>query len=117
MAWFERDHTGRGLSGAERQFLAALTALLTEARPPQIEERETALAAENDCLIALMPHRALGGIAIVVWSLEDRAEVTWAQVGGLGYTHDSLDAFVSAGAVRLDPARPDFAPQASRCAR
>ncbi len=111
MAWSGRDHTGRQLSDVERGFLAALSALLSEVAPNQIEEGETALAAERTiCLIALMPHRALGGVAIVVWLFADRAEVTWAQVAGLAHTHDALDLGVSVARFSLDPARPVFGP-------
>ena len=111
MTWFQRDHTNRQLSRRERDFLEALVALLVEARPAQLDEAETALTAEGtDCLIVLMPHRALGGVAVVVWLLNDRATVTWAQVGGLGCCHDALDAGVSVAHFRLDPVRPDFRP-------
>ncbi len=111
MTWFKRDHTDRQLSGLEREFLDGLVALLAEARPAQLDEAESALTAEGaDCLIALMPHRALGGVAVVVWLFKDRAEVTWAQVGGLGCCHDALDAGVRVARFRLDPGRPDFEP-------
>jgi len=65
--------------------VTALSALLAAVDAPQIAAGETALTAEaSTCLIALIPHRALGGISIVVWLFEDRAEVTWADVEGLG---------------------------------
>src|SRR5688500_13999839 len=68
MAWFQRDHTGRDLRPQERQFVAALGRELAEGAPPQIDESETALTAEGStCLIALIPHRALAGISVVVW--------------------------------------------------
>jgi hypothetical protein len=92
MTWFARDHTGRPLTEPEREFLAALVDLLSDVQPAQIEAGETALTAErNECLIVLMPHRALGGIAIVVWLMAGEASVVLAQVGGLGISHDSLD--------------------------
>jgi hypothetical protein len=111
MAWFQRDHTGRDLLGNEREFVSALALQLAELRPPQVDESETALTAEGTaCLIVLIPHRALGGISIVVWLFAKHAEVTWAQVGGLDCCHDSLDLGISVAGFRLDPKKPDFAP-------
>jgi hypothetical protein len=111
MPWFQRDHTGRILRGFERDFVAALGSHLTQLAAPQIDEDETALTAEaSTCLIVLIPHRALGGISIVVLLFEDRAEVTWAQVGGLDCCHDALDLGISVARFRLDRANPDFGP-------
>ena len=102
MAWFTRDQTGRVLVGYERQFLAALVDLLDELGAPQIDESETALTAEGaNCLIVLIPHRALGGVSIVVWLDDKEAQVTWAQVAGLGCTHDSLDLGTWVGRFRF----------------
>lgn len=79
--------------------------------PPQVDEDETALTAEGEaCLIVLIPHRALGGVSIVVWLFEDRAEVTWAQVAGLGCCHDALDLGISVAGFRVDVENPDFGP-------
>ena len=111
MTWFQRDHTGRILRGFERNFAAAVGSQLTELAAPQIDEDETALTAEgSSCLILLIPHRALGGISIVVWLFEDRAEVTWAEVAGLDCCHDALDLGISVAGFRLDPANYDFRP-------
>jgi hypothetical protein len=111
MGWFARDHTGRELSALERDFVNALRALLTEMHPPQLDESETALTAEGRaCVIVLLPHRALGGIAVVVWLFGDRAEVTWAQVADLGRYHDALDAGVSVAQFNLDAKQPNFGP-------
>lgn len=114
MAWFARDHTGRPLTEPERVFLAALVNLLSEVQPTQMEEGETALTAELDDLIVLMPHRALGGIAIVVWLMASEAGVSLAQVGGLDTTHDDLDLGIWVARVKLDPSRPNFAPLLER---
>ena len=90
MTWFQRDHTGR-LRPSERKFITALSGLLAECAAPQINEDETALSAEGGhCLIALIPHRALGGVSIVVWLFDNRAEVTWAQVAALDCCHVRL---------------------------
>jgi hypothetical protein len=111
MTWFNRDHTGRVLCPFEREFVTALSRHLAELAAPQVDEEETALTAEaRTCLIVLIPHRALGGISIVVWLFQDRAEVTWAQVAGLGCCHDSLDLGISVAHFRLDSARPEFGP-------
>jgi hypothetical protein len=111
MAWFSRDHTGRGLFPHEQQFIAELVKLMAELAAPQVDENETALTAEaTNCLIVLIPHRALGGISIVVWLFDDRAEVTWAQVAALDCCHDSLDLGVAVAGFRFDPRRPDFRP-------
>ena len=111
MTWFQRDHTDRNLRPAEREFVHALRALLAEVAAPQIDEDETALTAErNACLIALIPHRALGRVSIVVWLFENRAEVTWARVAVLGRSHDSLDDGPSIETIRLERADPDFGP-------
>jgi len=99
------------LSQAERAFLGSLIGLLDEIRPPQLDERDTALTAEGrHSLIALMPHRALGGIAIVVWLSPDAADVTWAQVAQLWCCHDSLDLGVWVQRFQIDHTRPDFGP-------
>jgi hypothetical protein len=117
MAWFARDHTKRQLTALERSFLEALAGLLSQFQPAQIDEDETALTAERDtCLIALIPHRALGGISLGVWLTSTRAQVFFAQVGGLGVNHDSLDLGPSVDGVQLDAAKPDFAP-ALECVR
>lgn len=111
MTWFQRDHTGRVLRPNERKFIAALSGQLAELAAPQIDAEETALTAEaNHCLIVLIPHRALGGVSIVVWVFDDRAEVTWAQVAALDCCHDSLDLGPSVAQFRLDCADPDFKP-------
>ena len=114
MAWFTRDHTGRVLAGYERQFLAALVELLDELGAPQIDESETALTGEGaDCLIVLIPHRALGGVSIVVWLDANVAQVTWAQVASLDCTHDSLDLGIWVGRFRFRSFRSqvlDFSP-------
>ena len=111
MTWFQRDHTGRVLSRFERDFVAALSGHLAEWAAPQVDQNETALTAErNACLIVLIPHRALGGVSIVVWLFENRAEVTWAQVAGLDCCHDALDLGISVAQFSLDPANPDFGP-------
>ena len=109
MAWFERDHSGRALSTTELAFLAALVKLLSPLKLPQVDEKETAITAEGaNCLIVMIPHRNLGGVSLVVWLFPDGAKVTWAQVGGLGCDHDSLDLGVSVAFFRLSPERPDF---------
>jgi len=111
MTWFQRDHTGRDLRPAERKFISALSGLLADVAAPQIDEDETALTAEgSDCLIVLIPHRALGGVSIVVWLTADGAVVTWAQVAALDCCHDSLDLGTSVAQVRLKRADPDFSP-------
>jgi hypothetical protein len=111
MSWFCRDHTGRPLNGHEREFVDALAELLTTLAPSQVDEDETALTAEGtECLIALIPHRALGGVSIVVWLFAHRAAVTWAQVAGLDCCHDSLDLGIGVAEFGLDRRRPDFAP-------
>jgi hypothetical protein len=110
MAWFARDHTGRPLTNPEQVFLAAVVELLSEVQPAQVDDSETALTAERDaCLIVLIPHRALGGISIVVWLTATEGAVTLAQVAGLDVSHDSLDLGVWVSRVKLDPSRPDFA--------
>jgi hypothetical protein len=113
MAWFTRDHTGRVLAGYERQFLAALVDLLDELGAPQIDESETALTGEGShVLIVLIPHRALGGVSIVVWLDANGAQVTWAQVSCLE-THDSLDLGILVGRFRFRSFRSkvvDFSP-------
>jgi len=113
MAWFTRDHTGRVLAGYEREFLAALVELLDELGAPQIDESETALTGEGShCLIVLIPHRALGGVSIVVWLDAKEAQVIWAQVGGLEY-HDDLDLGILVGSFRFKSFRSqllDFSP-------
>ena len=109
MTWFARNHTGRELFSWERQFVASLERLLIEMAPPQIDDTETALTGEAaNCLIVLIPHRALGGISIVVWLFADRAEVTWAQVADLDRSHDSLDVGISVGRFGFERNRPDF---------
>ena len=115
MAWFARDRTGRPLTERERAFLAALVDLLSEMQPAQVDAGETVLTAEGDsCLVLLIPHRALGGIAIVIWLTANEGAVTVAQVGGLDITHDSLDLGVWVSTTELDPSRPNFAPLLER---
>lgn len=106
MGWFSRDHTARALCDYERQFLAALVDLLEGISAPQIDENETALTADGSTrLIVLIPHRALGGISIVVWLDAAVAEVTWAQVAGLVCCHDSLDLGIGVGRFRFKSIR------------
>jgi hypothetical protein len=110
MAWFARDHTARSLTEQEQVFLAALANLLSDVQPAQIDDSETALTAERDhCLIALIPHRALGGIALVVSLTAKHGDIILAQVGSLGIDHDSIDLGVGVARTDLDPSRPDFA--------
>jgi hypothetical protein len=110
MTWFSRDHTDRGLSEVESTFVHAVRALLTELAPPQLEPSQTLLAAEGDrCLILLLPHRALGGIALAITLCAGRADLGWAQVTRLDY-HDDLDLALSVAQFSLEGSRPEFAP-------
>ena len=111
MTWFQRDHTGRALAEYERDFVAAVSELLADMAAPQIDPAETALTAEgNSCLIVLIPHRALGGLSIVVWLDAGAAQVIWAQVVGLDCCHDSLDMGVGVARFTLKPKKRDFRP-------
>ena len=46
----------------------------------------------------------------MVWLFPEGASVKWAQVTGLVYCHDALDAGVSVAQFHLDAVRPDFGP-------
>lgn len=90
--WFARDETHRRLTEEEQRFVGVLSQALEILRPAQVHPEETALTAEaSDCLICLIPHKCLGGISVVVNLTVNGTDVSWAQVGGLGRSHDSLD--------------------------
>jgi hypothetical protein len=107
MGWFERgdvDLAERRRSGRDARFIDGLIDTLDDVRPAQVLAEETALTGEGPgCLIAIIPHRCLGGISLVVWLLDDAALVSWAQVGALWCCHDSLDLGVPIERVRLTP--------------
>jgi hypothetical protein len=75
----------------EAVFLASLRATLDRVQPAQVDPAETTLTAEGPfSLIAILPHRALGGVSIVAWRYAVSLRVLWAAIDTLGY-HDDLD--------------------------
>lgn len=115
--WLRRDYTGYTRTPLEAAWLGELRRVLKEVQPPQVAPAETALTSEGPgLLIALIPHRSLGGLTIVV-TLRDAPIVRpgergvligWAQVGDLAY-HDELDDAVSVAEIALsDPPDASF---------
>jgi hypothetical protein len=84
--------------------------MLDEIRPAQLDPNESAITSEGRDLIALLPHRALGGISIVASFVGRSAVVGWAQVCDLSVWHDDLDSGVVAVSLNsfwrpIDPER------------
>lgn len=98
--WFHRNYVGRSLSDREQRFVTALSRMLDEVRPAQLDRNESSMTSEGQDLITLLPHRALGGVSIVASFVGRSALVQWAQVHDLRRWHDDLDAGVTAVSLR-----------------
>jgi hypothetical protein len=70
-----------GVLGELRAENVDLDAVIVTGEGPQVE-------------IILVPHRDLGGVALIVWTNESSTQLSWAQVRDLS-THDDLDLGVA----------------------
>jgi hypothetical protein len=65
--------------------------VLRELRPENVDLDAVTVTGEGAAMeIILVPHRDLGGVALIVWTDEGSTQLSWAQVHDLS-THDDLD--------------------------
>jgi hypothetical protein len=89
--WWTRNHVGRSLSSAEWRFLADAARMLDDLQPRQVDPALCAVTAGGrSTLIALIPHRSLGGLTLAVTLTEQFATVSWTAIHDLA-SHDDLD--------------------------
>lgn len=82
--------------------------ILDELRPENVDTSAIVFTGEGDRVeIIIVPHRDLGGVALVVWTDENSTHLEWADVGDLS-THDDLDLGVF---VERIPHEGDWMPQ------
>jgi hypothetical protein len=86
----------------------AVMEILGELRPENVELDSVIVTGEGERVeIILVPHRDLGGVALIVWRDESSTHLSWAQVHDLS-THDDLDQGV---VVALVPHEGDWLPR------
>jgi hypothetical protein len=89
--WFPNSVVQRALRDDERHFVQALTAMLEEERPAQLDPANTVLTSEgNTTFIPVLPHSVLGGLSVFAWYTPKDVQICWAEIGDLTY-HDDLD--------------------------
>ena len=65
--------------------------VLDEAHPQNVDRGSVTVTEEGESVgIVLIPHRDLGGLALVVWVTPKEAQLSWACVSDLD-RHDDLD--------------------------
>ncbi|HWB29208.1 MAG TPA: hypothetical protein VG736_01805 [Vicinamibacterales bacterium] len=89
--WWTRNHAGRALAASELAFLGALSSMLDTLAPPQVDPALCAITVRGaSALIALIPHRHLGGLTLVATMAERFVAVSWTSISDLD-VHDDLD--------------------------
>jgi hypothetical protein len=64
--------------------------VIRRVRPANVDEAATTRTGEGpDVSIILVPHRALGGLALGLWADAKGVRLFWADVGDLSYTTTS----------------------------
>lgn len=100
--WFTNGVGQAGLDERQRLLMTTLIAMLDRVRPGQVDPGETALTSEGpETLIAIIPHRGMAGLSIVVRLDLDVIAVSWAQIRSLAY-HADLDQDVHVGSFAED---------------
>lgn len=65
--------------------------VIRRVRPADVDEASITRTGEGpDVSIILVPHRALGGLALGLWANAKGIQLFWANVGDLSY-HDDID--------------------------
>jgi hypothetical protein len=89
--WWTRNYAARELTAAEADFLRALASMLDDLAPPPVDPALCAITARGaSALIALIPHRHLGGLTLVATMAERFVAVSWTSISDLD-VHDDLD--------------------------
>lgn len=89
--WWTRNHVGRGLSDSEWRFLGEAALMLDDLQPRQVDPALCAVTnGGRSTLIALIPHRSLGGLTLAVTVTDRFATVSWTSIHDLA-SHDDLD--------------------------
>jgi hypothetical protein len=77
----------------------AVGTVLEQLRPQNLDPSAVTLTGEGDSVeIVILPHRDLGGVALVLWTDRNGTELLWAGIGDLS-THDDIDLGV--GVARI----------------
>jgi hypothetical protein len=95
------DATDRTLDRSESRFVSALETMLLRTSPAQLDENSTALMTSGrETLIAILPHRALGGVALCVRVDGQKATIFWTQILTLRAAADLPKGFEVARCTR-----------------
>lgn len=71
--------------------------VIRRVRPANVDEAAITRTGEGpDVSIILVPHRALGGLAVGLWADAKGVQLFWAKVGDLSY-HDDIDLGITIG--------------------
>jgi hypothetical protein len=101
--WFADVHE-YAKSPIHAPFLATLRSTLTAESPAGVRPEDCVMTGEGPKIcIAIIPHKALDGVAMVANSTPEWVRLSWAQVTDLAY-HDQLDMAVFVNRIpRSDP--------------
>lgn len=89
--WWTRNRVGRALTDVEWRFLGDAALMLDDLAPRQVDPALCAVTSGgSSTLIALIPHRSLGGLTLAVTVTDRFATVSWTSIHDLS-SHDDLD--------------------------
>ncbi|MEO8481393.1 MAG: hypothetical protein ABI634_04235 [Acidobacteriota bacterium] len=89
--WWTRNLVGRELTDVEWRFLGDTAVMLDDLAPRQVDPALCAVThGGRSTLIALIPHRSLGGLTLAITVTERFATISWTSIHDLA-SHDDLD--------------------------
>lgn len=78
--------------------------VLEELRPENLDPSAITVTGEGDQVeIVIVPHRDLGGVALVLWTAQKCTHILWTAISDLS-THDDIDLGIGVGRVPHDGA-------------
>lgn len=106
--WFERTVPPRPWSTNESEVVAQLSELLWRTRPSQVSASRTFCVAEGKSqLFAIVPHRSLGKICLVISITALVVQVSWHVIHSFCECHCDLDAGFWAGTFQMSEGKGD----------
>jgi len=88
-----------GDSGGVDDVVEVVEAAIKATRLENVDSEAVTVTGEGvDVAIVLVPHRDLGGVALVVWSDERSIDLLWTQISDLA-RHDEIDLGVRTATV------------------
>jgi hypothetical protein len=85
--------------GLPPNVVSIVQATINRLAPLNVDRDAITVTGEGAAVkLVLVPHRDLGGTALVIWADRRGIELRWAQVGDLSY-HDDIDLGVRTGRI------------------